>query len=132
MSTQAAYVEAQRQQQAIEVATLDDLRWADGVIWGVPTRYGNMPALYLGMVFVGTPYGQNPQIMTADGIGGSPYGPGTIAGPDGKRRPVDEELETARRLGARVAEVGALLRPMRERREHGQQETEPRRSGRAA
>jgi NAD(P)H dehydrogenase (quinone) len=183
MSTQDAYVEAQQEQADVEVATLDDLRWADGVVWGVPTRYGNMPAqlkqfidttgplwqkgeledkatgiftstatihggqestiltslvplLHLGMVFVGTPYGQNPQIMTDEGIGGSPYGPGTIAGPDGSRTPVQEELETARRLGARVAEVAALLRPMREekqeRDETGRQKDGKSRSGRAA
>src|SRR5262245_32836511 len=32
-----------------------------------------VPLIHLGMVFVGTPYGQNPQILVADGIGGSPY-----------------------------------------------------------
>src|SRR5262249_17406019 len=47
------------------------------------------------MVFVGTPYGQNPQILVTDGIGGSPYGPGTLAGPDGSRQPVESGLTTA-------------------------------------
>ncbi len=42
-----------------------------------------VPLIDLGMVFVGTPYGQNPQILVTDGIGGSPYGPGTLAGTDG-------------------------------------------------
>jgi NAD(P)H dehydrogenase (quinone) len=46
------------------------------------------PLIHLGMVFVGTPYGQNPQILVTDGIGGSPYGPGTLAGTDGSRQPV--------------------------------------------
>ena len=110
-------------------ATHDDLRWADGVIWGTPTRYGNMsaqmkwfigdtadiwwngeledkatgvftstgtihggqettvlmslvPLIHSGMVFVGTPYAQNPQIRTHDAIGGSPYGPATLAAGD--------------------------------------------------
>jgi hypothetical protein len=31
-----------------------------------------VPLIHLGMVFVGTPYGQNPQILVTDGIGGSP------------------------------------------------------------
>ena len=57
--------------------------------------------IHLGMVFVGTPYGQNPQILVTDGIGGSPYGPGTLAGTDGSRQPVDAELTTARNLGSR-------------------------------
>jgi NAD(P)H dehydrogenase (quinone) len=122
-----AYLRSQEEQAEVFEATHDDLRWADGIAWGTPTRYGNVtaqmkqfidttgalwmsgeledkaagmfistasihggqettiitglvPLLHLGMVFVGTPYGQNPQLLTADGIGGSPYGPGTLAG----------------------------------------------------
>jgi NAD(P)H dehydrogenase (quinone) len=26
----------------LDPATLDDLRWADGIAWGTPTRYGTM------------------------------------------------------------------------------------------
>src|SRR2546429_5550623 len=130
LSAQDAYVWAQHAQADIPAVTHDDLRWADGIAWGTPTRYGNMsaqmkqfidttgglwlkgeledkatgiftstgtihggqettiltalvPLIHLGMVFVGTPYGQNPQILVTDGIGGSPYGPGTLAGTDG-------------------------------------------------
>jgi NAD(P)H dehydrogenase (quinone) len=32
------------QQKDIPVCTLDDLKAADGIIWGTPTRYGNMIA----------------------------------------------------------------------------------------
>jgi NAD(P)H dehydrogenase (quinone) len=32
------------QQKDIPVCTLDDLRQADGILWGSPTRYGNMNA----------------------------------------------------------------------------------------
>ena len=32
------------QQKDIPIVTLDDLRWADAVIFGSPTRYGNMAA----------------------------------------------------------------------------------------
>ena len=71
-----------------------------------------VPLLHLGMVFVGTPYGQNPQILTTDGVGGSPYGPGTLAGPDGSRQPVENELVTGRNLGARLAKVGGALAGM--------------------
>ncbi len=152
LSGQDAYVQAQKGQAEIPEVTHDDLRWADGILWGTPTRYGNMtaqmkqfidttgalwmkgeledkvtgiftstatihggqestiltslvPLLHLGMIFIGTPYGQNPQILVTDGIGGSPYGPGTLAGPDGSRQPVDSELQTARNLGARAARV---------------------------
>ena len=37
-------VKVRQQQQDIPVCTLDDLRQADGVIFGTPTRYGNMTA----------------------------------------------------------------------------------------
>ena len=153
---QEAYQQAQETMADVERVTHDDLRWADGIAWGTPTRYGNMtaqmkqfidttgalwqngeledkatgiftstatihggqestiltsmvPLLHLGMVFVGTPYGQNPQILTTDGVGGSPYGPSTMAGNDGTRQPVDVELETARNLGGRIARVASRL-----------------------
>jgi len=162
MSAQPAYVTAQEAQKDVPIATNDDLRWADGVCFGTPTRYGNMaaqmkqfidgtgglwlkgemedkaagvfigtatihggqettvittmiPLLHLGMVLVGTPYGQNPQILVTDGIGGSPYGPGTLAGPDGSRQPVESELTTARNLGSRVARVAARLKELRKK-----------------
>jgi NAD(P)H dehydrogenase (quinone) len=160
MSKQPAYVAAQEAQKDVPIVTHDDLRWADGICWGTPTRYGNMaaqmkqfidstgqlwmkgeledkaagifvgtatihggqestvlttlvPLMHLGMVIVGTPYGQNPQILVTDGIGGSPYGPGTLAGPDGSRQPVESELTTARNLGARVTRVAMRLKDLR-------------------
>jgi NAD(P)H dehydrogenase (quinone) len=144
----------------VDEATLDDLRWADGIAWGTPTRYGTMatplkhfldgmaevwkrgeledkPAgvftstasihggqestilttlvslLHFGMIFVGTPYVQNPQIMTADAVGGSPYGPSTVAGPDGTRAVADVELVTAHNLGVRLARVASALKIVR-------------------
>ena len=161
MASQTAYVDAQKRQAEVEIVTHDDLRWADGIAWGTPTRYGNMtaqmkqfidttgglwakgelediatgiftstatihggsestiltslvPLLHLGMVFVGTPYGENPQIMTTEGEGGSPYGPATLAGNDGKRTPSEDELTTARNLGGRIARVAAAMHIVRE------------------
>jgi NAD(P)H dehydrogenase (quinone) len=72
-----------------------------------------VPLIHLGMVFVGTPYGANPQILVTDGIGGSPYGPGTLAGTDGSRQPVEAELTTARNLGSRLARVAGRLKDLR-------------------
>lgn len=95
---------------------------AAGVFVGTSTIHGGqetsaitfmIPLLHLGMVLVGTPYGQNPQLLVTDGIGGSPYGPGTLAGPDGSRQPVEAELTTARNLGSRVAKVAGRLKTMR-------------------
>ena len=169
MQGQDAYKQAQEAMADLPEVTHDDLRWADGVVWGTPTRYGNMtaqmkqfidttgplwqkgeledkatgiftstatihggqettiitslvPLLHLGMIFVGTPYGENPQIMTTEGIGGSPYGPATLAGGDGSRQPVEDELVTARNLGARVARVASRLKGMRGQNQHGQQD----------
>lgn len=160
MSTQESYVSAQELHAHVPEATLDDLRWADGICFGTPTRYGNMtaqmkqfidstgplwaageledkaagvftstatihggqettiittmvPLLHLGFVLVGTPYGQNPQIMVVEPIGSSPYGPGTLAGTDGSRQPNESELTTARNLGSRVAKVAAGLKHLR-------------------
>jgi NAD(P)H dehydrogenase (quinone) len=168
LSKQEAYVQAQQQQADIEEVTHDDLRWAHGILWGTPTRYGNMtaqmkqfidttgslwmsgeledkvtgiftstatihggqestvltslvPLLHLGMIFIGTPYGQNPQILVTDGIGGSPYGPGTLAGNDGSRQPVESELQTARNLGSRAARVATQTKILRQTEVHGQQ-----------
>lgn len=37
-------VKVREQQQSVAIATLDDLRAADAVVFGSPTRYGNMAA----------------------------------------------------------------------------------------
>ncbi|MFZ2082813.1 MAG: NAD(P)H-dependent oxidoreductase [Xanthobacteraceae bacterium] len=44
LSAQDAYVRAQQEQAAIPVVAHDDLRWAHGIAWGTPTRFGNMSA----------------------------------------------------------------------------------------
>lgn len=41
--------------------------------------------------------------------GGSPYGAGTLAGPDGSRSPSENELALARAQGRRVAEIASKL-----------------------
>lgn len=172
LSAQEGYRKAQELQKDVPEATHDDLRWADGICWGTPTRYGNMaaqlkqfidstgslwlkgeledkpagiftstatihggqettiitsliPLMHLGMLIVGTPYGQNPQILVTDGIGGSPYGPGTLAGGDGSRQPVESELTTARNLGSRVARVAERVKDLRQKTSHGQQGDQP-------
>ena len=161
LSTQDFYNQVQAQMADIPEVTHDDLRWADGVAWGTPTRYGNMcaqmkafvdstgslwqdgeledkpagvfvststqhggqestaltfhvPLLHLGMVIVGSPYGQNANLFTDDELaGGSPYGPGTIAGGSNQREPRAGDLAQAESLGARLVRVGARMRPLR-------------------
>jgi len=158
MSGQDAYDTAQADMEDIPRVGHDDLRWADGIIWGTPTRFGNMaaqvkqfidtlggmwfegelegkatgmfvstgsihgghettiltslaPLIHLGMVFVGVRYSTNDQIMTTEGLGGSPYGPSTMPREDDETdAPTPAEIETARSLGERVTRVAARLR----------------------
>lgn len=172
MSSIPFYVQIQQQMSSIPEVSHDDLRWADGIAWGTPTRYGNMAAqvkqfldttgalwqageledkpagvfvstanvgggqestiittmvtlLHHGMILVGSPYGQNPGISGVDGRGGSPYGPGVIAGGDGSRQPNETELQTGRNLGVRLAKAAALLRELRRKQPHGEQPEQP-------
>lgn len=157
LSTQPPYVQAQELQKDVPDVTPDDLIWADGIVWGVPTRYGVMPAqmkqlldssgglwaqgklegkptaviassgsvhggqettaittmialMHFGMIYVGLPYGENPEQLTAEGIGGSPYAASVVAGPDGSRQAVDIERTMAGRLAVRVARVAQALK----------------------
>jgi NAD(P)H dehydrogenase (quinone) len=144
------------QQQDVPIATLDDLRAADGVIFGTPTRFGNMcaqmkqffdgavelwvqgalegkpagivvstatthggqettcltmmaPLLHLGFIIVGVPY-STPGMLHTEGRGGTPYGATTVAGGRNELEPAPEDLEIAKALGRRVAEVTGKLR----------------------
>jgi NAD(P)H dehydrogenase (quinone) len=66
------------------------------------------PLLHLGMILVGVPYSVQ-ALFTTQG-GGSPYGPGHLAGGD-NQRPIDEqEAVICRALGKRLAEIGLKLR----------------------
>jgi len=151
------YEAALELQKDIPIATNDDLRWADGILWGFPTYYGMMPSqvklflefagelcaqgslegkpagfftsvgsihtgheatlltsmvplFHFGIIMVGLPYTENPEYLTKDAIGCSPYGASTLAGPDSSLTPDERELLMARRLGTRVAKVAAALK----------------------
>lgn len=65
------------------------------------------PLLHLGMMLVGVPYSTQ-ELFTTTG-GGSPYGPGHVAGGD-NQRPIDEqEAAICRALGKRLATIAAKL-----------------------
>lgn len=68
-----------------------------------------IPLLHLGMIIVGVPYSVQSMIHT-EARGGTPYGPTTIAGPQGELQPAEGDLMIARALGKRVAEVTSKLR----------------------
>jgi len=149
LSGQDAYDAAQAEMDNIPRIDHDDLRWADGIIWGTPTRFGNMaaqvkqfidtlggmwfegelegkatgmfvstgsihgghettilsslaPLIHLGMVFVGVRYSANDQIMTTEGVGGSPYGPSTMPREDDETdAPTPDEIDGPVAGGAR-------------------------------
>jgi len=63
--------------------------------------------IHLGMVIVGVPYSTKALFVTKGG--GSPYGPGHIAGPDNAREIDAEEAAICRVLGKRLAELGLKL-----------------------
>ncbi len=65
------------------------------------------PLLHLGFILVGVLYSTQ-ELFTTQG-GGSPYGPGHVAGPD-SQRPIDpQEAAICRALGKRLAQVALKL-----------------------
>ena len=50
----------------------------------------------------------------AEPHGGSPYGPGTLAGPDGSRQPSDLEVGVAKSYGGHFAGVAKALKAGRQ------------------
>jgi NAD(P)H dehydrogenase (quinone) len=148
--------ETLEKQKDIPLCSMDDLRGADGILFGTPTRYGNMtaqmkalldqtvelwlngdlegkpagiftstatthggqettgftmmaPLLHLGMLIVGVPY-STPGMLHTEGRGGTPYAASTVAGGKNELNPTPEDLEIARALGRRVAEIAGKLR----------------------
>lgn len=142
--------------QKAPIATVDELPNYDAIIFGTPTRFGNMAAqmrnfldqtgklwmegsligklagvftstatqhggqettitsfhstlLHHGMVIAGVPYSCKGLMVMNEISGGSPYGASTLAGPDGKRMPTDNELDIARFQGNHVAQIAKRL-----------------------
>jgi NAD(P)H:quinone oxidoreductase type IV len=139
----------------IPIATNEDLAEADGIVFGTPTRYGNMsaqmkqfidktgklwaegklinkvagvftstsslhggqettiitsmiPLLHHGMIIVGVPYSEQ-RLFSLEFGGGSPYGPSSVSGPNADRSPTENDLEIAKTLGRRVAEIAKKI-----------------------
>jgi NAD(P)H dehydrogenase (quinone) len=148
--------EALEMQKDIPFCTPEDLKTADAILFGTPTRYGNMtsqmkalfdqtaelwvkgslegkpagiftststthggqettgftmmaPLLHLGMIIVGVPY-STPGMLHTEGRGGTPYAASTVAGSRNELSPAPEDLEIAKALGRRVAEIARKLR----------------------
>jgi len=143
-------------EQKAPLATPQELADYDAIIFGTPTRFGNMAAqmrnfldqtgshwmkgsligkvgsvfastatqhggqettitsfhntlLHQGMIIVGLPYSCQNLLTMSEITGGSPYGAATLAGPDGSRKPSENELTMARFQGRHVAEIAVKL-----------------------
>jgi NAD(P)H dehydrogenase (quinone) len=153
---QIGALEPQKAFAHVPICTFDELGSADAIIFGTPTRFGNMcgqmrqfldgtgpfwakgtlvgkvgsvfttsntqhggqestilsfhlTLLHQGMIIVGLPYTFEGQSRIDEITGGSPYGASTIAGPDGKRMPSENELAAARFQGKHVATIAFKL-----------------------
>ena len=118
--TRFGTVSAQLKNQIDKLSPL----WQEGVFEGKPagifvststlhggqemTIFSLLPALlHLGMIFVGVPYSVK-NLFTTTG-GGSPYGPGHMAGHDSLRELDEDEKAILRAFGKRLAEIGLKL-----------------------
>jgi NAD(P)H dehydrogenase (quinone) len=156
LSAEAARQAGAKPDRPAPIASLEELDQYDAIIFGTPTRFGNMAAqmrnfldqtgslwmkgaligrvasvftstgtgggnestiltfiptlLHHGFVVVGLPYSCPQLTDISEFRGGSPYGAGTVAGPDGSRKPTVNELEQARFQGRHVAEITKKLR----------------------
>lgn len=72
------------------------------------TIFSLLPALlHLGMIFVGVPYSVKELFITKGG--GSPYGPGHVAGDNSQRELDEEEKAILRSFGKRLAIIAQKL-----------------------
>jgi len=63
-----------------------------------------VPMIHHGMLIIGVPYSE-PRISAMELGGGSPYGASSISGPHAERPPTPNDLEVAKTLGKRIAEI---------------------------
>ncbi len=150
IASQQGWVDHRAETQHIQEATLDDLEWADGFLFGTPTRYGNAAAqLKQFLDTTGPLWGQGlladktvaaftstttehggaestilslynvfmhwGSIVVAPGythpgqfVSGNPYG-ASHWDQGGNASPSEETLDSARRLGERVATFAERL-----------------------
>jgi len=119
--TRFGVVSAQLKNQIDRLSPL----WQEGALVGKPagifvststlhggqemTIFSLLPALlHLGMIFVGVPYTVT-NLFTTKG-GGSPYGPGHVAGDNSQREIDEDERAILRAFGKRLTEIGLKLR----------------------
>ncbi|KAG4390235.1 hypothetical protein GLYMA_06G256200v4 [Glycine max] len=121
----------------VPIITRNELRDADGFVFGFPTRFGMMAAQFQAFLdSIGLLWDEEDQFLegkpagmffstgcqgggqeTTAGMfeieevrGGSPFGSGTYAGTDGKRNPTEIELRQAFHQGKCIAAISKKLK----------------------
>ncbi len=89
-----------------------------GVFTSTSTQHGGqettiitsmVPLFHLGMIVVGIPYSEQRLFEFESISGGSPYGASSVSGPMANRAPTTDELEIAKTLGRRIAEISRKI-----------------------
>ncbi len=118
--TRFGNVSAQLKNQIDQLTSLWLKGELEGKLAGVFTSTGSLhggqettiftmlaPLLHLGFIVMGVPYSVQ-ELFTTTG-GGSPYGPGHVAGGDSQRGIDPQEAAICRALGRRLAQVGMKM-----------------------
>ncbi len=89
-----------------------------GIFTSTSTQHGGqettiitsmVPLFHLGMIIVGIPYSEQ-RLFSIDPVsGGSPYGASSVSGPNADRMPLENDLEIAKTLGRRIAEISKKI-----------------------
>jgi len=90
------------------VASHEDIDGADAVIFGTPTRFGNVAAQLKAFIDTLGPLGFQGKLAdkAVAEAGGNPYGPSVTASRDGVP---EKDLAHGRHMGQRVAKMAAKL-----------------------
>jgi NAD(P)H dehydrogenase (quinone) len=85
-----------------------------GIFTSTSTQHGGqestiitsmVPLFHHGMIIVGVPFSET-RLFSIDAVsGGSPYGASSVSGPAADRAPIENEIEIAKTLGRRIAQI---------------------------
>ncbi|MCX9085742.1 MAG: NAD(P)H:quinone oxidoreductase [Candidatus Methanoperedens sp.] len=89
-----------------------------GIFTSTSTQHGGqestiltsmVPLFHHGMILVGVPFSET-RLFSIDPVsGGSPYGASSVSGPGADRAPIENEIEIAKTLGKRIANIAKKL-----------------------
>jgi NAD(P)H dehydrogenase (quinone) len=89
-----------------------------GIFTSTSTQHGGqestiitsmVPLFHHGMIIVGVPYSET-RLFSMDSVsGGSPYGASSVSGPTASRAPIENEIQIAKTLGRRIANIAKKI-----------------------